>query len=249
MLTFDVLLVCKVRFLLRASLGERPGLPMVVCKAVGKGNYMIHYLTIGMILGLSAGLTPGPLLTVVISETILHDIGAGIKVALAPLITDAPIIVLTVFVLSRLSGFQGILGVISLIGGALVMTMGIRGIKAGGVAIDIRNTRPRSLIKGILVNVLSPHPYLFWLSVGAPTMIRATADHNVFAGAAFVLSFFGLLVGSKIALAVLVGKSKAVLTGKSYVYAMKFFGCLMCGLSIFLFKDGFALISSQILLK
>ena len=84
---------------------------------------MIHYLTIGTILGLSAGLTPGPLLTVVISETILHDIRAGIKVAIAPLITDAPIIVLTVFILSRLSGFQGILGVISLVGGVLVLAI------------------------------------------------------------------------------------------------------------------------------
>ncbi len=203
---------------------------------------MIHYLTIGTILGLSAGLTPGPLLTVVISETILHDIRAGIKVALAPLITDAPIIVLTVFILSRLSGFQGILGVISLVGGALVLAMGIQGIKARGVALDICNTRPRSLTKGILVNVLSPHPYLFWLSVGAPTMTRATAEHHVFAGAAFVLSFFALLIGSKIALAVLVGKSKTVLTGRGYVYAMKFFGCLMCALSTFLFKDGLTLL-------
>ncbi|MBT4876955.1 MAG: LysE family translocator, partial [Desulfobacula sp.] len=46
---------------------------------------MIHYLTIGMVLGLSAGLAPGPLLTLVISETLLHDIRAGIKVAMAPL--------------------------------------------------------------------------------------------------------------------------------------------------------------------
>jgi len=73
-----------------------------------------HYLTIGTILGLSAGLAPGPLLALVISETILHDIRAGIKVALAPLVTDLPIIVLTIFILSRLSGFHGILGVISL---------------------------------------------------------------------------------------------------------------------------------------
>ncbi|MBU8848872.1 MAG: LysE family transporter, partial [Desulfobacterales bacterium] len=134
---------------------------------------MIHYLTIGTILGLSAGLAPGPLLTLVVSETILHDIRAGIKVALAPLVTDLPIIVLTVFILSRLSGFHGILGVISLVGGLVVLVMGIQGIKARGLDLDIQKTRPRSLTKGILVNMLSPHPYLFWLSVGAPTMTRA----------------------------------------------------------------------------
>jgi threonine/homoserine/homoserine lactone efflux protein len=79
---------------------------------------MISYLTIGTLLGLSAGFTPGPLLTLVISETLQHDAKAGVKVALAPIATDLPIIILTVFILGRLSNFQAILGAISLAGGA-----------------------------------------------------------------------------------------------------------------------------------
>jgi hypothetical protein len=51
---------------------------------------MIHFLTIGIILGLSAGFAPGPLLTLVISETLQHNINSGVKVALAPIITDLP---------------------------------------------------------------------------------------------------------------------------------------------------------------
>ena len=46
------------------------------------------------------------------------------KVALAPIVTDLPIIILTVFILGELSGFQGILGVISLAGGVLILYMG-----------------------------------------------------------------------------------------------------------------------------
>ncbi|MBU8911136.1 MAG: LysE family transporter [Desulfobacterales bacterium] len=202
---------------------------------------MIHYLTIGTILGLSAGLAPGPLLTLVVSETILHDIRAGIKVALAPLVTDLPIIVLTVFILSRLSGFHGILGVISLVGGLVVLVMGIQGIKARGLDLDIQKTRQRSLAKGILVNMLSPHPYLFWLSVGAPTMTRAN-DQHVFAAAAFIISFYLLLIGSKIFLAILVGKSKTFLKGRVYICTMRFLGLALCALAILLFKDGLSLL-------
>ncbi len=202
---------------------------------------MIHYLTIGTILGLSAGLAPGPLLALVVSETILHDIRAGIKVALAPLVTDLPIIVLTVFILSRLSGFHGILGVISLAGGLLVLVMGIQGIRERGLEFDIQKAQPKSLTKGILVNILSPHPYLFWLRVGSPTMTRAN-DQHVFAAAAFVISFYSLLIGSKIALAVLVGKSKTILKGSIYIYTMKFLGLALCALAVFLFKDGLSLL-------
>jgi threonine/homoserine/homoserine lactone efflux protein len=202
---------------------------------------MIHYLTIGMILGLSAGLAPGPLLTLVISETLAHDIRAGIKVALAPLVTDLPIVVFTVFVLSRLSGFHSILGAISLVGGGLVMAMGIKGLRSRGVVVDMAQARPRSLAKGILVNILSPHPYLFWLSVGAPTMTRAWGVH-IFAAAAFVASFYCLLVGSKITLAVLAGKSKKFLTGHGYITTMRFLGLALCALALFLFKDGLDLL-------
>jgi hypothetical protein len=56
------------------------------------GNGMTHFLGIGIIFGLSAGLAPGPLLMLVISDTLRHGIKAGVKVALAPVITDLPII-------------------------------------------------------------------------------------------------------------------------------------------------------------
>ena len=78
---------------------------------------MVNFLTMGSILGLSAGFAPGPLLTLVISETLQHDIKAGVKVALAPMITDLPIIMLTLFILVKLSGFHKVLGIISCMGG------------------------------------------------------------------------------------------------------------------------------------
>jgi threonine/homoserine/homoserine lactone efflux protein len=80
---------------------------------------MINYLAMGAVLGLSSGFAPGPLLTLVISETLRHDMKAGVKVALAPMITDLPIIILTLFIFSKLSNFHDILGIISLSGGVL----------------------------------------------------------------------------------------------------------------------------------
>jgi threonine/homoserine/homoserine lactone efflux protein len=59
------------------------------------------FLIIGIILGLSAGFAPGPLLTLVISESLQHGVRSGIKVALAPIISDLPIILLTLFIASK----------------------------------------------------------------------------------------------------------------------------------------------------
>lgn len=202
---------------------------------------MIHFLTIGIVLGLSAGFAPGPLLTLVISETLQHDIKSGVKVALAPIITDLPIIVLTLFILSKLSNFHNILGIISLTGGLFILFMGYKSLRTKGVKFNLDEIRSKSLTKGVLANVLSPHPYLFWFSVGAPTMTKAMSQ-NIGAPMVFIISFYVFLVGSKIMLAILIGKSKYLLIGKAYIFTMRFLGLVLCVLAIVLFRDGLNLL-------
>ena len=202
---------------------------------------MIHFLVMGSLLGLSAGMAPGPLLALVVSETLAHDVKSGIRVALAPLISDLPIIILTLFILSKLSEFHSVLGGISLVGGGVIFYMGVKGIRTSGVVLDMEEQAPRSLAKGVLVNILSPHPYLFWISVGAPAMTRAMAV-NTGAAICFVVSFYLLLVGSKVGLAVIVGRSRFFLNGRVYVATMKCLGGVLCGLALLLFREGLLLL-------
>ena len=201
---------------------------------------MTYYLAIGAALGLSAGVAPGPLLTLVISETLRHDIRSGIRVAMAPLVTDFPIILLTLLVLSKLSNFQGILGLISLAGGLFVLSMGCESLRTTGFDVQMRDAERRSLRKGILANILSPHPYLFWFSVGGPTMVKAFGATPL-APVAFITGFYACLVGSKIGLAMLVSKSKFIFRGKAYVWTMRLLGVVLIGLAVLLFRDGLAL--------
>lgn len=202
---------------------------------------MIHFLTIGTVLGLSAGFAPGPLLALVISETLQNDIASGIKVALAPIITDLPIIILTLFFLSKLSSFHSVLGILSLIGGVVILLMGYESLKTKGLEVKVQNSKPKSLAKGVLANVLSPHPYLFWFTVGAPVTTQALSQ-NISASLAFILSFYVFLVGSKILLAVLAGKSKSLLVGNVYIYTMRLLGLILCLLAVILFRDGLKLL-------
>jgi len=204
---------------------------------------MFPFLTTGILLGLSAGIAPGPLLALVISETLQHGMKAGIKIGLAPIITDFPIIIITLAVLSKLSDFQLIIGIISLIGGCFVLYLGFKSVFTKGLSLNSDNQppAPKSLQKGILVNAFSPHPYLFWISVGGPITFKAV-NHSLISVFAFIASFYIMLVGSKISLAIITGKSRVFLSGRSYIYTMRSLGILLCCLAIFLFKDGFSLI-------
>jgi threonine/homoserine/homoserine lactone efflux protein len=137
-----------------------------------------------------------------------------VKVALAPIATDLPIIILTVFIFGKLANFHGLLGAISLAGGVLILYMGYKGMRAKGVELELRKEKPRSLTRAMLVNALSPHPYLFWLTVGGPIVAKA-ANQGLLAPLTFVAGFYVFLVGSKMVLALLVGKSKSLLADGS----------------------------------
>ncbi len=198
-------------------------------------------LATGLVLGLSAGLAPGPLLTLVIAETLRHDVRSGIRVALAPLITDLPIILATLFVLSRLARFEWILGAIALAGSAFVLSMGYASLRTQGLALPLRDSAPKSWMKGVLANALSPHPYLFWLSVGGPLMTKAWALSPI-APLLFLGGFYTALVGAKILLALAVGRSKVFLTGPAYLLIMRLLGALLVVLAAVLLVDGLALL-------
>ena len=62
-----------------------------------------------------------------------------------------------------------------------------------GVGLNICQEKPQSLRKGVMVNFLNPHPYMFWLSIGAPLILRAFRIH-VFYVVLFVSTFYILLV-------------------------------------------------------
>lgn len=58
----------------------------------------------------------------------------------------------------------------------------------------------------------------------------------------FVSGFYTFLVGSKVVLAILVGKSKTFLKGNAYIYAMRTIGAILCFLALVLFQEGLKLL-------
>jgi threonine/homoserine/homoserine lactone efflux protein len=193
-------------------------------------------LAAGTVVGLSAGFAPGPLLTLVITQTLRHNIREGIKVSMAPLITDLPIIVASLFVLSRLSHFHRLLGVISFAGGLYVLYLAYESIRSGPVDLETPHEEPRSFRKGALINALNPHPYVFWATVGGPFVLRSRQE-SLLGPILFVTGFYTCLVGAKVFLAWLVGRSRTLLTGKAYIWTMRVLGCLLASFAVFLLKD------------
>lgn len=207
---------------------------------------MLDFLIIGTIFGLTAGISPGPLLTLVITQTLKHNKFEGIKVALVPLIADVPVIAIALYVYSQLTDFHTILGIISFLGAIFLAYLGYESLNTQGLQIDLQKTPPQSIKKGIIVNMLNPHPYIFWITVGAPMVLKGYKIHP---GAALIFmgTFYGFLIGSKIAVALFVDRSRSFLNNTGYIWVMRILGVALFVFSLLFIRDGLRLMDFGIL--
>jgi threonine/homoserine/homoserine lactone efflux protein len=194
-------------------------------------------MAMGAILGLTAGISPGPLLALVITETITKNKIAGFKIAFAPLITDLPIIAAAFLIFSYAARLNFIMSFISFIGAVFLSYLGLECLKTDNLP-DVRGSvRSGSLLKGIAANLLNPHPYLFWITVGTPLALRAIGI-SVFTTILFFSSFYIMLVGSKVVVALIVDKSKEFLTTKIYKWILKVLGIILLIFALIFMIEG-----------
>ncbi len=197
---------------------------------------MATYLFLGITLGLTAGISPGPLLILVISETLRHNRKEGILVACSPLITDLPIVIFSLFVLLKFSGYSYILGTLSFIGAIYIGYLAYENIKQKGFNLNTNDLKPHSLKKGVIANFLNPQPYLFWMTIGVPTILKGYKS-GLFVSLCFIFGFYIFLVGSKIFIAVAVEKSKKLLQSRFYILTIKLLGFILVLFSAFLIRE------------
>jgi len=198
---------------------------------------VLAFFVAGSIFGLAGGFSPGPTTSVVVSQTLRFGVLDGIKVAIAPALTDAPIIIVTVLLVGQLARFEPVLGVISLLGAVFLLYLAFESVRVRGIEIDETQAEPRSISKGFIANLLNPHPYLFWFVIGAPKLIEA-AEISLMTAVAFLVGLYVCLIGAKVLVAILVGRSRAFLKSRGYVYVNRILGAVLAGFSIFFLRDG-----------
>jgi threonine/homoserine/homoserine lactone efflux protein len=204
---------------------------------------MIEALGLGLLLGVSAGMSPGPLLALVLSQTLRFGAGAGIRVALAPLITDLPIVVGAVLLVGAAPTTGWLPAVIALAGAAFVAYLAWDTWRTEMAEDGLVAAAPHSWTRGVIVNFLSPHPYLFWLAVGAPTLLSAVARDGAAGGAGFLVGFYGGLVGSKVIVALATSRARGFVSGRGYRIVMRALGVLLAVFALGLLREAVLLVT------
>ncbi len=174
--------------------------------------------------------------SLVLAQTLRYGTLEGIKVALTPLLTDLPIITIAILVVGQVDQYAEVFGALSLAGGIYLGFLAVKTARPVSPGESTSPERPRSVLLGFLANALNPQPYLFWVTVGAPLIIQIDGESRP-AAALFLVAFYTCLVGAKMTLAVIAGRSRRVLGSRGYRWLMSGLAALLGVLALLLLVE------------
>jgi threonine/homoserine/homoserine lactone efflux protein len=166
--------------------------------------------TQGVTLGFSAAVSPGPFQAFLFATSARLGIRRTLPLALAPLVSDVPIVALVLLALTHVP--TGFLRTLEVAGGAFLLWLAWGSWRAAGAPGGGPARAPRpggDLFRAVLVNATGPGPWVFWSTVCGPILAeawRASPGRAV----AFLLGFYGMLVGGKAALVAAFGMAGRV---------------------------------------
>jgi threonine/homoserine/homoserine lactone efflux protein len=170
---------------------------------------ILVYAVQGISYGFAAAVQPGPFQTYVIAQTLERGWRRTWPAVFAPLLSDGPIIVLVLLVLSQIPvWFQQFL----YIAGGLFILYLARGAFIAWRDFEQKEAveRPsthQGVLKAALMNALSPGPYIFWSLVTGPILLRGWRETPL-NGVGFLVGFYLAMTTSLGAIILLFGTAR-----------------------------------------
>ena len=152
------------------------------------------YILQGIGFGVAAASQPGPFQTYLISQSLINGWRRTLPAALAPLVSDGPIIALCMLVLSQVPvGMEKALYAVS---GMFILYLAFGSYaswRGNTMTVTAENTTRQSVWKAALMNSLSPGPYIFWTLVTGPILVSGWRESPV-NGIGFLAGFYVTIV-------------------------------------------------------
>lgn len=200
---------------------------------------MLKYLLLGAGFAFAAAVQPGPFQAYLIHETLTRGWRRTLPAVLGPLISDAPIIVITLLLLSRVP--DDLVRFLHLAGAVFLFFLAWGAFRSWRRAPEVQVALPsaghRTLLKSALVNFLNPNPWLGWSLVMGPLYLEGVALSPL-NGPALILGFYATMVVSLAGLIILVAQAGRLGPGVTRVtlglsvLALALFGCYQLWLGV-----------------
>lgn len=162
---------------------------------------LLSFLLTAATIGFSAGVTPGPLQAVFLSYAVKGGWKRALPAAFAPLVSDGPVILLVLLVLTNVPA--SFLRILQIAGSAFLLYLAwdsYRAFRHYQRVEELTETNGwGTLLKATVMNVLAPDPWLFWSLLNGPNLLKAWAI-SPWWGLGYLIAFYGTFILTNIIL-------------------------------------------------
>jgi len=138
-----------------------------------------------VVISLSGVMMPGPMFAVTVAKSYKSQ-SAGAQIAIGHALVEIPLILLIYFGLAPFFQHHMVRLVLSLIGGAMLIWLGISMLRAKTEVVDKGKDLPyNSVVAGVLTSILNPFFLLWWATIGS-MLIMNSLDFGITGFAAFI---------------------------------------------------------------
>ena len=156
---------------------------------------MLSYVLLGFTYAFAAAAQPGQFQAYIISQALTVGWRRTLPAALAPILSDIPVVTLVLLVLTRVPAL--FVSTLQFAGGLFVLYLAAR------AAMTWRHYRMSSaassgaahqtVLRAAAVNLLNPNPYIAWALILGPLLLRAWRQAPAI-GVAFLATFYLTIV-------------------------------------------------------
>lgn len=165
---------------------------------------LLFYFLQGLTWGISATAMPGPFQAFLLTQTLQNGWKRTWPASFAPLLSDVPIVALVMLVLIQIPAW--LFNILQIAGGLFILYL------VKGIVVSLKNhelihpvsteASRQNFLKAVLMNTLSPGPYLFWSVIAGPIVLQGW-QQSPGIGLSFVVGFYLALISGTIGIVTL----------------------------------------------
>ena len=172
---------------------------------------MTPYLLFGATFAFAAAAQPGPFQAYLVAQTLSSGWRRTLPAVLAPVISDAPIALIVLFILTRLP--LPLQQALRIAGGAFLLYLAWRAFRAWRHYAEVRDvpaqSARRTLADAAVVNFLNPNAWIGWSLILGPMFLQGWREAPA-RGVALLVAFYVTLVAGTAVVVFIVAGAKSL---------------------------------------
>ncbi len=177
---------------------------------------LVGACALGAGFGFFGAVSPGPLQTIIVSETLANGAKSAWRAAFAPVCTDPFALALALFVVTNVS--DGALACVAFAGAALLLRIAWAEFRTTEADFDFSRKPRRPFYLIVALNFLNPNLWIYSFTVNALNVSNFQRDCGWGVAAAYLTTFFVTITVCNLGIVALVAGLKSFFNARWLVY-------------------------------